>query len=140
MTSLLVGCSFYWDQFGPELRLYDGPTREPSEVATIIQAVGCYTCIQSISRIDEKEPLYSMPPAGWEPVGSGIERPKKIFVLPGRYVVALNASDVSNSSGNVDLLAGHVYQVKNDILSNFNKEFVWMEDEGSGEVLLGERL
>lgn len=139
VISSLPGCGFYWNLFGPELHLYDGPKREAHDMATIVQGAGCYTCVESISRQDEKIPIYAANAAQWEPVGSGLNHPKKIVVPPGRYRVTLSTDDAARSSGYVDLLPGHSYRVQNDILSDFHKAFVWMEDEGTGEVVLGEK-
>lgn len=136
----LSGCSLYWNQFGPEVRLYDGPTREAHEVATIDQGAGCYTCVKSIRRFDQKDPIYTVSPQGWEPAGSGLNRPNKIIVLPGKYVVTLSFSGAAGSTGYVDLQPGHTYQVLNNIFSGFNKAFVWMQDADTGEVLLGEKM
>lgn len=136
---LLPGCGLYWNQFGPELHLYDGPTREAHEVATIDQGSGCYTCVESIRRFDQEDPAYTVTQAGWEPAGSVLSRPNKIIVLPGRYEVALSFSDAIGSTGYVDLQSGHSYQVRKDFSSDFSKAFVWMEDAETGEVLLGEK-
>ncbi len=136
----LSGCGLYWNQFGPELQLYDGPAREAHEVATIDQGARCYTCVESIRRFDQKDPIYTVSPPGWEPAGSGLNRPNKIIVLPGKYVVTLSFSDAVGSTGYVELQPGHTYQVLNDISSDFSKTFVWMEDADTGEVLLGEKM
>ena len=137
---LLSGCGLYWNQFGPELHLYDGPKREAHEVATIDQGAGCYTCVKYIRRFDQKDPTYTVPPPGWEPAGSGLNRPNKISVLPGKYLVTLSYETAAESTGYVDLQPGHTYQVLNDIFTDFNKAFVWMEDADTGEVLLGEKM
>ncbi len=133
---LLSGCGLYWNQFGPELHLYDGP-REAHEVATIDQGARCYTCVEFIRRFDQKDPIYTVSSPGWEPVGSGLIRPNKIIVLPGKYLVTLSFSNAAGSTGYVDLQPGHTYQVLNDFSSDFDKAFVWMEDAETGEVLLG---
>ncbi len=137
---LLSGCGLYWDQFGPDLHLYDGPKREAHEVATIDQGAGCYTCVTYIRHSDEKDPTYTVSPPGWEPVGSGLNRPNKIIVLPGKYLVTLSYETAAESTGYVDLQPGHTYQVLNEIFTDFNKAFVWMEDAETGEVLLGEKM
>lgn len=149
-VSLLAGCGLYWDQFGPELQLYDGPKRGAHEIATIDQGAGCYTCVQSIRRFDQKDPIYVVSQPGWEPAGSGLNRPNKFMLLPGKYLVTLSYSHAKESTGYVDLQAGHVYLVLNDIFSDFeirgvervqppDKAFVWMEDANTGEILLGEK-
>lgn len=137
---LLSGCALYWDQFGSELHLYNGPKRGAHEVATIDQGTGCYTCVQSIWRFDQTDPIYTVSPPGWEPAGSGLNRPNKIFVLPGKYLVTLSFSNAAASTGYVELQPGHIYQVLNDIYSDSNKTFVWMQDADTGEVLLGEKM
>jgi hypothetical protein len=133
----LSGCGLYWNQFGPELRLYDGPKREIHEVATIDQGSGCYTCVESIRHFDEKAPIYTVSDPGWEPAGSGLNRPNKISVLPGKYLLTLGFSNAAESTGYVDLKPGHTYLVQKDFSSDFDKAFVWMEDAETGEVLLG---
>ena len=137
---LLSGCALYWNQFGPEVHLYDGSKREAHEVATIDQGAGCYTCVEFIRRFDQKDPIYTVSSPGWEPVGSGLIRPNKIIVLPGKYLVTLSFSNAAGSTGYVDLQPGHTYQVLNDFSSDFDKAFVWMEDADTGEVLLGEKI
>ncbi len=137
---LLSGCGLYWNQFGPELHLYDGPKREAHEVATIDQGARCYTCVKIIRRFDQEDPIYTVSAPGWEPAGSGLNRPNKIAVLPGKYLVTLSFSNAAGSTGYVDLLPGHTYQVLNDISSDFDKASVWMEDAETGEVLLGEKM
>ena len=137
---LLSGCGLYWNQFGPELHLYDGPKREAHEVATIDQGAGCYTCVEYIRRFDQKDPTYTVSSPGWEPVGSGLNRPNKIIVLPGKYLITLGFSNEAGSTGYVDLQPGHTYQVLIDISSVFDKAFVWMEDADTGDVLLGEKM
>jgi len=139
-TLLLSGCGLYWDQFGPEVRLYDGPERGAREVATIDQGAGCYTCVESIRRFEEKDPIYSVNPPGWEPVGSGLNRPNKIIVLAGKYLVTLRYTNAADSTGYVDLKPGHTYRVLNDTFSDSDKSVVWMEDAESGEVLLGGKM
>jgi hypothetical protein len=139
VTFLLSGCGLYWNTLGPELHLYDGPKRGAHEVATIDQGAGCYTCVESIGRFDQKNPIYTASSPGWEPAGSGLGRPNKIIVLPGKYLVTLSFSDATGSTGYIDLEPGHTYQVLNDITSDFNKAFVWMEDAETGEVLLGDK-
>ena len=140
VISLLPGCGLYWNEFGPELHLYDGPKREGHEVATIDQGAGCYTCVESIRRFDQKDPIYTVSPQGWEPVGSGLTRPNKIIVSPGKYYVTLAFGDAPRSTGYVELQPGHTYQVLNDIFSGSEKAFVWMEDADTGEILLGEKM
>ena len=137
---LLSGCGLYWNQFGPELHLYDGPKREAHEVATIDQGARCYSCVESIRRFDQKDPIYTVSLPEWEPAGSGLNRPNKIIVLPGKYEVTLSFSDATGSTGYVDLQPGRTYQVLNDISSDFNKSFVWMKDADTGEVLLGRKM
>ena len=137
---LLSGCGLYWNQFGPELHLYDGPKREAHEVATIDQGARCYTCVKIIRRFDQEDPIYTVPAPGWEPAGSGLNRPNKIAVLPGKYLVTLSFSNAAGSTGYVDLLPGHTYQVLNEISSDFDRASVWMEDAKTGEVLLGEKM
>ncbi len=139
MILLLSGCGLYWDQFGPDLHLYDGPKREAHEVATIDQGAGCYTCVEFIRRFDQKDPIYTVSLPGWEPVGSGLNQPNKIIVLPGKYLVTLGFSNAPGSTGYVDLQPGHTYQVLNDFSSDFDKAFVWMEDVETGDVLLGKK-
>lgn len=136
----LSGCGLYWDQLGPELHLYDGPKRDVHAVAILDQGAGCYTCVETIRRFDQKDPIYTVSPPGWEPAGSGLNRPNKIIVLPGRYVVTLGFGDAPRSTGDVDLQPGHTYRVLNDIFSGSDKTFVWMEDAETGEVLLGGKL
>lgn len=137
---LLSSCALYWNQFGPELHLYDGPKRKADEVATIDQGVGCYTCVESIRRSDQKDPLYAVSTPGWEPVGSGLNRPNKIFLPPGKYLITLRFGIAAGSTGHVELQPGHTYQVLNDMSSDFvDKAFVWMEDSETGKVLLGEK-
>lgn len=133
----LSGCGLYWNQFGPELQLYDGPKREAHEVATIDQGAGCYTCVESIKRFDQEIPIYTASSPGWEPLGSGLNRPNKIIVLPGKYLVTLGFSNAAGSTGYVDLQPGHTYLVLNGVFSASDKAFVWMEDAETGEVLLG---
>ncbi len=137
---LLSSCGLYWNQFGPELHLYDGPKREAHEVATIDQGARCYTCVEIIRRFDQEVPIYTVSSPGWEPAGYGLNRPNKIAVLPGKYLVTLSFSNAAGSTGYVDLLPGHTYQVLNDISSDFDKASVWMEDAETGEVLLGEKM
>jgi hypothetical protein len=137
---LLSGCGLYWNQFGPELHLYDGPKREAHEVATIDQGARCYTCVKIIRRFDQEDPIYTVSAPGWEPAGSGLNRPNKIAVLPGKYLVTLSFSNAAGSTGYVDLLPGHTYQVLNEISSDFDRASVWMEDAETGEVLLGEKM
>lgn len=137
---LLPACAVYWDEFGPELHLYDGPKRKADEVAVIDQGAGCYTCVESIRRFDEEKPIYTVSSPGWEPVGSGLDRPNKIIVLPGRYLVVLRFSNADGPTGYVNFQAGHTYQVLNDIFSGADKALVWMEDADTGEVLLGEKM
>lgn len=136
MILLLSGCGLYWNQFGPEVHLYDGPKREATEVAIIDQGSGCYTCLESITRSDQEDPIYTVSPQGWEPAGSGLNRPNKIIVLPGKYLVTLRFSGAGGSTGYVDLQPGHTYQVLNHFFPH-NKTFLWMEDADTGEVLLG---
>ncbi len=137
---LLSGCALYWNQFGPELHLYDGPKRDANEVATIDQGLGCYTCVEYIRRFDQEDPIYTVSQQGWEPAGSGLNRPNRISVLPGKYEVTLRYETLVHWTGYIDLQPGHTYQVLNDILTDFNKAFVWMEDSDTGEVLLGEKM
>lgn len=139
LTVILLssGCGLYWNQFGPELHVYDGPKREAHEVATIDQGEGCYSCVESIRRFDQKDPIYAVSSPGWEPIGSGLNRPNKIILLPGKYILTLSFSNAAGSTGDVDLQPGHTYQVLKDFSSDFNKAFVWMEDAETGEVLLG---
>ncbi len=137
---LLSGCGLYWNQFGPELHLYDGPKREAHEVATIDQGLGCSDCVEIIRRFDQKAPIYVMSPSRYRPAGSQFDRPNKFIVLSGKYEVTLRYSSWAFWTSDVDLQPGHTYQVLNDITSDFNKAFVWMEDADTGEVLLGEKM
>ena len=139
LVTLLSACALYWDQFGPEVHLYEGPKRDASEVAVIDQGAGCYTCVASIKRLDQKDPLYAASDPGWEPAGSGLNRPNKIFVLPGKYLVTLHFTDAPETIGTVDLQPGHTYLVQNDVFTDGQKASVWMEDGDSGTIILGEK-
>ena len=137
--SFLPGCGLYWNQFGPEVHLYDGPKREAHEVATIDQGLGCYTCVELIRRLDQKDPTYTVSSQGWEPAGSGLNHPNRISVLPGKYEVTLRYETLEHWTGYVDLQRGHTYQVLADFLPS-NEVSLWMEDAETGEVLLGKRM
>ena len=138
---LLPGCGLYWDQFGRELHLYDGP-REAHEVATIDQGLGCSACVRTIRRFDQKDPIYVLPPTRYRPAGAQFDRPNKIIVLPGIYEINLGFTGAPLWVGYVELQPGRTYEVLNKLFSGVTstKTFVWMEDAETGEVLLGEKM
>jgi hypothetical protein len=142
----LSGCGLYWNYFGPELQLYDGPKRQVQEVATIDQGIGCWTCVRLITSSDQKDSIYTLSP---EAEASVTSQPNKISLLPGQYEVSILYRGPKNSrgqwTGKVDLRAGHTYRVLNDYSSGlfsgsgYPTAFVWMEDADTGDVVLGKK-
>ncbi len=94
---LLSGCGLYWNQFGPELHLYDGPKREAHEVATIDQGAGCYTCVKYIRRFDQKDPTYTHSTSGFRDGNRSVEikspgKEKQVGDLPRQEESVLRAN------------------------------------------------
>lgn len=149
---LLSACGLYWTYAGPEVDAYDGPRRDDQDVASIDQEVSCIfeSCVVLVRKGELI--LFSIENHS----AQGFDTPNKIRLLPGEYQIRLEykyeyrtsafgelGSKRTSAFGEVSLSPGRTYNVVTDECTTCGvsaKPFVWMEEAGSGEVVLGESL
>jgi len=126
----------------------DGSTSSDQQAATIVnKSWACPFCVEQISAADGKL-LYDRRRDGYM---------DPLKLTPGTYMVGikLEAPKRVAFQGTVDLKAGHVYRVKSEtcfVPDSFVAAIfggpcrgrgyagtVWIEDTGTGEVVVGER-
>jgi hypothetical protein len=130
----------------PAFRNYDEQTLADQQVATIENRWGCPWCIDQLSGADGSL-LYDVKKDG------GMD-PFKL--TPGTYLVRISYQGPKihpvSKEGTAELKAGHVYRVKNETCfggpvlglgachgRQAYTATVWIEDIGTGEVVVGEK-